>query len=138
VHRGKRPQKHQRPSPGYNCCGRIWLTYHVFPEFPVRDGANEEPFGIEWIKEFEGNEKPGRVLYNSTLSRVWLPQNGIDFLGEFLKELSSHWQRVCAGVDDSMILHVRLLFYRDGSCSLPAATKGPLSQLVEIGVIQQA
>lgn len=74
--------------------------------------------GIEWITEATDSGEPGRILYGSTLPRVWLPRNGLEFINEFLKELSSLWQKVCADVDESMILHVRLLLYtgRDRSC----------------------
>ncbi|BCS20075.1 uncharacterized protein APUU_20507A [Aspergillus puulaauensis] len=106
VHRDRDTWRNpaEYPPEQYECCGRQWRSYHISLEFPSRDREDRKLLlGIEWTMEATENGEPGRVLYSSTLPKVWLPRNLIEFLDEFLKELSSQWQRVCGDVDQRMI-----------------------------------
>jgi type IV secretory pathway VirB4 component len=49
---------------------------------------------------------PQLVMYESTLRKIWIPEDTSDFLREFLHEFDARWQAYCEGTDDHLNKHV--------------------------------
>ncbi|KAL3455729.1 hypothetical protein BJX64DRAFT_271823 [Aspergillus heterothallicus] len=67
---------------------------------------NIPSWGVRWIENKSG--KP--LLYESTLRKVWIPENLQDFLTEFLQEFADKWEGYCDETENHLNKHRETAF----------------------------
>lgn len=90
-------------------------------------GLEQTLWGVQWTIPHENQHNP---FYNSSLSKIWIPESISEFLKQFWEEFDEEWERYCDSTETHLVEHVRgdlpnsdlFLFFSDLCVAFQIAT----------------
>ena len=82
----------------------IILRPTEFSSMPSHPEFKQTLWGIQWTIPHNKQHNP---FYNSSLSKLWIPEGVLEFLKQFLGEFDEEWERYCDSTETHLVEHVR-------------------------------
>ncbi|PLB35679.1 uncharacterized protein BDW47DRAFT_60221 [Aspergillus candidus] len=65
-------------------------------------GLEQTLWGVQWTIPHENQHNP---FYNSSLSKIWIPESISEFLKQFWEEFDEEWERYCDSTETHLVEH---------------------------------